>query len=218
MSRDKIHCLIWPELNDYTGKSNTIGCFTSEGDMDIDDFVLKISSFWNDLSNWILQTNKSASNNLGQNLKFWFSMIKKDLTESEIEKFIKSENDKYFVKNYIIKQNDLSNFNWKKFQEFSKKELSSVLKVGEKEINESISCLSSSFYGPICDTFRQDETNNVSIIKILPSTQMISNFFNNAIKFINSSVVVDKFTAKSIENASTILEHYLNIPDIVEIK
>lgn len=217
MSKNKIHCLIWPELNDYTGKSNTIGCFTSEDDMHIEDFVSKISSFWNDLSSWILHSNKSASN-LGQNLKFWFSMVKKDLSESEIENLIKSESDKYFVKNYIIKQDDLSNFTWKKFQDYVKKELTITLKVSEKDLTDTISCLSSSFYGPICDTFRQDETNNVSIIKILPSIQMINNFFNNAIKFINSSIVTDKFSKKTIENASKILEHYLNIPDIVEIK
>lgn len=216
METNKISCLVWPELNDYTGKSETIACFTSEDEVDIEKFILKINNFWNDLSNWIINCNKNIS--FSQNLKFWFSMEKLSLSEKELEQKMKEENEKYIIKNYVIKQDDLNNFDWKKFKENAKKELIENFKILEKDIIGYLSCLSNAFYGPICDTFRQDETNTVSIIKILPSHQMINTFFNEAIKFINSSVAVNKFSEEVIQTTTKILEQYLNIPDIVEIK
>ncbi|BAC44294.1 hypothetical protein D8X55_04080 [Malacoplasma penetrans] len=216
MEPNKISCLVWPELNDYTGKSETIACFTGEDEVDIEKFISKINIFWNDLSNWIINCNKNIS--FSQNLKFWFSMEKLLLTEKQLEEKVKEGNERYIIKNYVIKQDDLNNFSWKKFKETAKKELMENFKIKEKDLIEYLSCLSNSFYGPICDTFRQDETNTVSIIKILPSDQMINTLFNEAIKFINSSVVSNKFPEKVIQITTKILEQYLNIPDIVEIK
>lgn len=213
MKKDKMSCLIWPELNDYTGKSKTIACFTSEEDLDIEKFITKISKFWNDLSTWILNSNKNPTD-LSQSLKFWFTIEKKQLSENDMEKLVQKENEKYILKNYIIKEEDLYDFSWKKFQEFAKKELESM----RKSSSDYMCALTNAFYGPICDTFRQDETGTVSIIKILPSKQMINAFFNQAIKFINSPVVVNKFNEKTVQTATKILENYLNIPKIVEIK
>ena len=213
MEKNKMSCLIWPELNDYTGKSKTIACFSSEEDLDIEKFITKISRFWNDLANWILASNKNPTD-LSQSLKFWFTIEKKFLTESDMEALVQKENEKYILKNYVIKEEDLYDFGWKKFQEFAKKELESM----RKSSPDYISALSSAFYGPICDTFRQDETGTVSIIKILPSKQMITTLFDQAIKFISSPVVKNKFNDKTIQTATKILQNYLNIPKIVEIK
>ena len=98
MESNKINCLIWPELNDYTGKSETIAYFSSEDDLDIVNFISNIHSFWNDLANWILNCNKNAAD-LSQSLKFWFSMQKLFLTENQIEKMINDENQRYL---YLI--------------------------------------------------------------------------------------------------------------------
>ncbi len=41
----KIQCLIWPELNDYTGKTRTIAKFENERGTDLKDFLNTVNSF-----------------------------------------------------------------------------------------------------------------------------------------------------------------------------
>ncbi|MCF0217973.1 MAG: hypothetical protein HUJ42_02910 [Malacoplasma sp.] len=217
MKENKIDCLIWPELNDYTGKSKTIACFSSENDSNIDQYVSKIYEFWYDLTNWIIETNNKPTD-LGMSLNFWFDMSKKKLSEKEIETLIKKVNEKYIMKNYIIKQNDLYDFSWKKFIEFTNKKLGQTVKKNKDNLQEYFCAVSTAFYGPVCDTFRQDETNTVSIIKILPSEQMVNALFLAAIKFISSKVASNHYSKHIIQVTSKILQSYLNLPEVEEVK
>lgn len=221
-----IKCLIWPELNDYTGKSKTIAQFTNEKGVAIDDFLEKVSKFWNDLKNWIVSSNKNADS-LSTNLELWFSFELKELKESEIEKLVEgdqSENTsapKYQVKKYIIKNDETDDFNWKRFSTYARKYLEENIKLKkEKDLDTAMNIIADAFFGPVCDTFRQDYTNNVPVDHILPTKHMISSLFANAVKFVNSPTATEKIEKKWTVIASEVLENYQKVPSssVVEVK
>ncbi|WP_343251250.1 hypothetical protein [Mycoplasma amphoriforme] len=80
----KIHCLIWPELNNYTGKTKTIAKFESERGADLNDFLKTLNSFWSDLKTITLHVAEKATKN-SVNLGAWFDFELKDLSEQEIQ-------------------------------------------------------------------------------------------------------------------------------------
>lgn len=175
----KIHCLIWPELNNYTEKTKTIAKFASEQSVNLNDFLKTVNSFWGDLKTIILHvTEKETKNSV--NLDAWFDFKLKNLSDQEIQALANGQDlndkNKYKAKTYLLKSNDTDNFIWKKFTNYVLKAIEEKYKTDTK-IAEVTSTIVDWFFGPLCDTFWQDETNFVPINCILPTKQMVANFF-----------------------------------------
>lgn len=193
----KIHCLIWPELNNYTGKTKTIATFESERGVDLNDFLKTVNSFWSDLKTIILHITEKATKN-SVNLDAWLDFELKDLSEQEIQALANGQDlndkNKYKVKTYLLKSDDTNNFIWKKFTNYVLRAIEEKYKTDTK-IAEVTSTIVDGFFGPLCDTFWQDETNSVPINRILPMKQMVANFFASAVKFLNSPTITGKIDA-----------------------